>query len=161
MDKLRELADPLSPAHRHEHVVCEVTDVVPLPVVRFEECCHMALHGLCGVGMGSTEWCWYWLYWVVLVWAPLSGVGMGSSTFINEASVVVDGVVRVTLRVEIALSLPAVSNDGIAGFDPCISISAVMSERGSRNVFPDSRSTPRKLVCYCLTKVAVVYFYCC
>ena len=45
---------------------------------------------------------------------------VGPSLLVNELYGVVDGVVRVTMRVEIAVRTPAVTDDRSAGFDPCI-----------------------------------------
>ena len=48
------------------------------------------------------------------------GVCVGASVRVNEPYAVVDGVVRVTLRVGIAVRTPTITDDRSAGFDPCI-----------------------------------------
>ena len=50
----------------------------------------------------------------------LSGVCVGACTLVNEANAVVNGVMRVTFRVEIPVRSPAITYDRSAGFDPCI-----------------------------------------
>ena len=52
--------------------------------------------------------------------SALHSVGVGASILVNELYAVVDGEVRVTLRVVIAVRTPAVTDDRSAGFDPCI-----------------------------------------
>jgi hypothetical protein len=47
-------------------------------------------------------------------------VCFGASALVNEPYAVVDGVVPVTLRVEIAVLTPTITDDRSAGFDPCI-----------------------------------------
>jgi len=50
----------------------------------------------------------------------LDGVCVGVWTLVSEATAVVDGAVRVTLRVQIPVRSPAVTDDRRAVFDPCI-----------------------------------------
>ena len=50
----------------------------------------------------------------------LYSVCVSACTLVNEASVVVNGAVRVTFRVEIPVCSPAITDDRSAGFDPCI-----------------------------------------
>jgi hypothetical protein len=47
----------------------------------------------------------------------LDGVGKSSSTLINELIVVIDGTVRVTLRVEIPVRRLAITDDRTSVFD--------------------------------------------
>jgi len=50
----------------------------------------------------------------------LDGVGMSACTPINEADAVTTGGVRTTLRIEIPVRRPAITDDRTAEFDPCI-----------------------------------------
>ena len=47
-------------------------------------------------------------------------VCVGVSALVNEPYAMIDGVVRVTLRVEIAVRTPTITDDRSARFDPCI-----------------------------------------
>ena len=90
-----EFVKALFPAPHLELVVCKMVNVVPVPVVRAEECLYMTRRGL-------------------------DGFRVGSSTLINKASAVINGAVRVTLRIEISVRCPAITDDRSAGLDPCI-----------------------------------------
>jgi len=70
-----------------------VVYVVTFLVVRVQECLYLAP---CGV----------------------DGVGMSPIKLISEANAVIGGAVRVTLRFEISLLCPAITDDRRAGFDP-------------------------------------------
>ena len=48
----------------------------------------------------------------------LDGIGVGPGVRIYEVDTVVDGLMRVTLRPEIAVRTPAITYDRSAGFDP-------------------------------------------
>ena len=93
--ELCEFVNVPCPAPRPGHVVCEVVNVVSLPVVRAEESLYMTPRGL-------------------------DGVTVSPSTLINKASAVIDGAVRVTLHAEIPVRYPPVTDDRGTGFDPCI-----------------------------------------
>ena len=108
--------------------------VVPLSVVRGQKSLHMtprALYRVC----------------------------VGDCTHVNEANSIVNGAVRVTFGVEILVPSPAITDDRSAGLEllgkrvqrcrslpqasiTAIKVSAVLSGTGTRNVLPDSRSTP-------------------
>jgi hypothetical protein len=47
-------------------------------------------------------------------------IGLGASPLVNELYAMFDGAVCVTLRVEIAVSTPAITDDRSTGFNPCI-----------------------------------------
>jgi len=110
-------------APRHEHVLCQVVLVLFPSVVLPEEDLDGAPHGLDRISVGH-------------------GVG------IDEVNSVVDGAVRETLRPEIAVRSPTVTDDRSAWFDPVTynghqGVSG-LSSIGTRNVLPDSRSTQTK-----------------
>ena len=108
--------------------------VVPLSVVRAQKSLHMtprAVYSVC----------------------------VGACTHVNEANVMVNGAVCVTLRVEIPVRSSAITDDRSAGLEllgkrvqrcrslpqasiTAIKVSAILSGTGTRNVLPDSRSTP-------------------
>lgn len=74
----------------------------------------------------------------------LDGVGMSARTPINEASVVIDGAMRVTLRLEIPVRRPAITDDcspGSCMYNGHQSFSS-SSGVGRRKGLPDSSSTP-------------------
>ena len=48
----------------------------------------------------------------------LDSVGMCAGVGIYEVDTVIDGAIRVTLRTEIVVRTPAITNDCSAGFDP-------------------------------------------
>jgi len=48
----------------------------------------------------------------------LDGVSMGPSVRIDEVDAVIDSLMGVTLRAEIAVSSPGIADDRSAGFDP-------------------------------------------
>ena len=105
--------------------LCFPVHVVRFRVVRAEECFYMAPRAL-------------------------DGVVMSARTPINEASVVIDGAMRVTLRVEIPVRRPAITDDCSPG--SCmynghlmaVIHAAVLSGVGMRKGLPDSSSTPPK-----------------
>jgi len=101
-------------------------DVFPLPVVRAQKSLHKTPRALCGVCVGAC-------------------------TLVDEANAVVNGTVRVTFRVEIPVRSPAITDDRSAGFDPSsitvFKVSAILSGTGTRNVLPDSLTTPPKTHC--------------
>jgi hypothetical protein len=100
-------------------------DVVILPVVRGKKNLYMAPRGL-------------------------DGVRVGPSKLINKANAVIDGAVRLTLRVEIPARCSAITDDRSVRFDPSITafkVSAILS--GTGNVLPDTRSY-RNRQCYTL-----------
>jgi hypothetical protein len=99
--------------------VCKMVPVV-LPVVWSEEYIHMMPHGIDGVGVVPYVW-------------------------INEVEAMVNGAVRVTPRVEIAIRTPAIADDRRASINSriiAVSVSAVLSGTGRRNVLPAPLSTP-------------------
>jgi len=85
----------LRPALRRELIMSKVINVVHLPVIRAYVSLHMT---------PCTFYC----------------VCVGASALVNEPYSIVDGVVCVTLRVEIAVRTPTITDDRSAGFDPCI-----------------------------------------
>ena len=93
MNELKEWWHALLLAPRRKHVVCEMVMIVLPPVVRPEE-------DLDGVPSG------------------LDVIGVVPSVRIDEVDGVVDGAVRETLCVEIAVRTPAVADDRGAWFDP-------------------------------------------
>ena len=135
-NELCKFVQCLGPAPRQEHVM---RYVVALSVVRAQ----MRLH------MSSRD---------------LYSVCVGACTHVNKANGVVNGAVRVTFHVEIPVRSPAITDDRSAGLEllgkivqPCrslpeasitaIKVSAVLSGTGTRNVLPDSRSTPPNTHC--------------
>ena len=79
-----EFANALCHAPHLELVVCKMVNVVHFPVVRAEECRYMTPLGL-------------------------DGFRVDSSTLINKANAVIDGEVRVTLRIKIQVRYPAIT----------------------------------------------------
>jgi hypothetical protein len=88
-----EWIDILGPALRLEHVLGNVVNLVPLPVVRVEKRLYMT---------PSALYC----------------VGVGASALVYELNAVVDGAVCVTLCLESPIRTPAVTDDRSARFDP-------------------------------------------
>ena len=76
-------------------------------------------------------------------------VCVGACMLVNEVNAVVNGAVCVTFRVEIPERSPAITDDRSAGLIhasiTAIKVSAVLF--GTRNVLPDSRSTPPNTHC--------------
>jgi len=109
--------------------------IVPLSVVRAQKSLHMSPRALYSVSVGGC-------------------------THVNKANGVVNGAVCVTFQVEIQVRSPAITDDRSAWLEllgkrvqrcrilpqsciTAINVSAVLSGKGTRNVLPDSRSTPR------------------
>jgi len=109
------------PVPRREHVVRQMEFVVIPAVVLPEE------------NLDSTP-------------RALDGIRVCAGVSIDEVDAVVDGAMRVNLRTEIAVRTPAITNDRSAGSIQSqmmsISVLAVLSLTETRNVSPDSRSTP-------------------
>jgi hypothetical protein len=82
----------------------------------------------------------------------LDGIRVIPGVRINERDEVVNGAVRETDGSDITVHSPAIT-DSSARFDPSTyiqyitSVSAVRSGTGTRNVLPDSRSTPPNTHC--------------
>jgi hypothetical protein len=72
-----------------------------------------------------------------------SGISVRPCVSIDEADAVVDGMVRLTLRLEIAVRRSAIADDRIAVFDPvtCYGHQCVVPSvpRGKRKVLQDSQ----------------------
>ena len=89
----------------------------------------------------------------------LYSVCVGAFTHVNEANGMINDAVRVTFSVEIPVPSPAMTDARSAGLEllgkrvqrcrslprasiTAIKVTAVLSGTGTRNVLPDSRSTP-------------------
>ena len=93
MQEFEEWWDSLGPAPRHEHIVCEMVTIILRLFVWPQEDLQAMPRGLDRVGVVPRVW-------------------------IDEPEAMIDGAVRVTLRLETAISTPAIADDRRAWFDP-------------------------------------------
>jgi hypothetical protein len=91
-----------------------MVDVVVQPLVGFKLCLDVTPLGLNGVGVISL--------------------------LTDEGNCVINGMVHVTLSIKISVRSPAVTDN--QAFRMVIKVSAILSGTGTRNVLPDSHSTP-------------------
>jgi hypothetical protein len=94
------LVDILGPASRHEQEVASWLDVFPFPIVGVGESFCMKPHSVCFVGLSA-------------------------STQTHEEDVRIDGLVGVTMHVEITVHHPAITNDRSTTFNPYINKSSM------------------------------------
>ena len=129
-----ELVHILTATLCSEHVLGEMKDVLPLPIVGIKESLNMA---------------------------PRSRdrVRVSPSALIDETDRVVHSVVCVSVSTQIAVRSPAVNDDHSAGFDPVTNDShqRVGGSVRNGNFLPDSRSTPPNTHCH-LTACSLLYF---
>ena len=125
-DELSEPVRFLGSAARRKHVVGQVIDVVPHPVVRIMKSLDMPP-------------------------AALGRVRMSASTHINEIDRAIHSFVCVAMRFYVPLCRPAVTDNSSAGFDPVTKNShqraGGLSALELQISFPDSRSKPPNTHC--------------
>ena len=92
--ELREWRNPLCLAPRRKHIMCEMEFVVLLLIVRSKE------------GLRVTP-------------RTLYSISVIPGVRIDEQDRVIHGAVRVTVRPDIMVRSPAVTDERCAGFDPC------------------------------------------
>ena len=93
VDGVCELVHIFTLTPRGEHVVGEMLNIIPHPVVWIEE------------GLDTTP-------------RALDGIRMSPNMLINETDGMVDSMVRVSVRVQIPVRRQAVTDNRSAGFDP-------------------------------------------